>query len=159
MSEKTDGHIEPSDVAKQTKDASSPTLGKDGQQSMRGDWSAGDEEEKGKDNVSQENVDENEGWFMIDNWDGYPDGPKPEGPFKIIEGQEYKEARNAANTANNELHREDPSLEGLELHEIHPVKFGGSPTDLDNKIALTPTEHEECTKWWNRKLGELQSDQ
>ena len=159
MSERTNGHVESSEAARETEDVSSPALGKDGKQSMRGDWGAGGEAEKGKDNVPEGTVDENESWFTIDNWDGYPDGPKPEGPFKIIEGQEYEEARKAANAANNELHREDESLKGLELHEIHPVKFGGSPTDINNKIALEPAEHARYTTWWNQKLSELQPDQ
>lgn len=37
---------------------------------------------------------------------------------------------------------------------MHPVKFGGSPTDIDNKIALTQKEHSEFTKFWNKILRE-----
>jgi hypothetical protein len=39
-----------------------------------------------------------EGSFSISDWSGYPEGlPKPEGPFRLIEGSEYDAARKAAN--------------------------------------------------------------
>jgi len=61
---------------------------------------------------------------------GYPGGiPQPGGPFRLLEGTEYESARNAANQANQALHRADPSLAGTEIHEIQPVKFGGNPID------------------------------
>lgn len=91
------------------------------------------------------------GEFSISNWDGYPaGGPKPEGPFRLLEGDEYSAARNAANKANSALHDADPNLSGLQIHEVQPVKFGGSPTDLANKVVLTPAEHMQYTVWWNR---------
>jgi hypothetical protein len=91
------------------------------------------------------------GEFSISNWDGYPAGaPKPGGPFRLVEGAEYDAARKAANNANSALHRADPSLKGLDIHEIQPVKFGGSPTDIANKVALSRTEHAKLTTWWNR---------
>ncbi|UZQ52274.1 HNH endonuclease signature motif containing protein [Clostridium kluyveri] len=43
----------------------------------------------------------------------------------------------------------------MQIHEVHPVKFGGSPTDISNKIPLTPKEHAQYTTWWNRLLKEL----
>jgi len=90
------------------------------------------------------------GEFDITNWEGYPAGvPKPEGPFKLISGTDYQAARAAANKANQALHAADPSLSGLQIHEIKPVKFGGSPTDLANKIPLVPQEHTAVTTWWN----------
>lgn len=91
------------------------------------------------------------GEFSISNWDGYPaGGPKPEGPFRLLEGDEYSAARNAANKANSALHDADPNLSGLQIHEVQPVKFGGSPTDLANKVVRTPAEHMQYTVWWNR---------
>jgi hypothetical protein len=93
-----------------------------------------------------------EGSFSIINWEGYPGGPKPTGPFRIVEGQEYESARESANQANQAMHRADPSLAGKQIHEVHPVKFGGSPTNPGNKIALTPQEHAAYTTWWNRLL-------
>ena len=79
------------------------------------------------------------GEFSIIDWTGYPSGaPRPSAPFRVLQGVEYGAARSAANTANRGLHRADPSLAGLQLHEIKPVKFGGSPTDISNKAPLTP---------------------
>ncbi|MCK4261257.1 MAG: hypothetical protein KAX49_19950 [Halanaerobiales bacterium] len=95
-----------------------------------------------------------DGSFKITNWDGYPDGSKPQGPFKILEGEEYDVARKAANNANRKIHRQNPALKGKDIHEIHPVKFGGSPTDLSNKIPLSRKEHAKFTTWWNRLLKE-----
>jgi hypothetical protein len=79
-----------------------------------------------------------EGSFSIANWSGYPANlPKPTGPFRLLEGAEYDAARAAANQANRAMHQADPALRGLQLHEIQPVKFGGSSTDPLNKIPLT----------------------
>lgn len=67
-----------------------------------------------------------EGSFSIANWSSYPANlPKPTGPFRLLEGSEYNAARAAANNANRAIHQADPSLRGLQLHEIQPVKFGG----------------------------------
>jgi toxin YxiD len=57
----------------------------------------------------------------------------------------------------NAIHKANPQLRGLHLHEIHPVKFGGSPTDLANKVALTQAEHIPYRTWWGqlqRTLGQ-----
>ncbi|MGN0436817.1 MAG: hypothetical protein ACI4D8_09340, partial [Wujia sp.] len=44
------------------------------------------------------------GEFKIDDWTGYPDGlPKPEGPFRVLEGDEYNAARNLANKTNTKI--------------------------------------------------------
>ncbi|MGP8199718.1 MAG: hypothetical protein ACLQU4_09480, partial [Limisphaerales bacterium] len=92
-----------------------------------------------------------EGSFSIVDWTGYPANvPKPTGPFNLLEGAEYDAARAEANAANRALHQADPSLDGLQLHEIQPVKFGGSPTDPLNKIPLTPQQHAPVTTWWNQ---------
>lgn len=73
----------------------------------------------------------------------------------MIDGDEYDTARSAANQANRALHSADPSLKGMQIHEIQPVKFDGNPTDIANKIPLTPSEHAKATTWWRmlqRKL-------
>ena len=67
-----------------------------------------------------------------------------------MEGEEYNEARAAANAENASLHANNSVLAGSQLHEIQPVKFGGSPTDALNKIPLSPEEHYPLTTWWNR---------
>ena len=81
--------------------------------------------------------------------------PQPEGPFRLLDGQEYQDARNAANLENRAIHASDPSFDGLQIHEVHPVKFGGDPTNPANKVGLTQAEHAQYTTWWNclqRKL-------
>jgi hypothetical protein len=98
-----------------------------------------------------------EGQFSISDWGGYPANlPKPTGPFRLVDGAEYDAARIAANNANRAMHRADPTLSGFQIHEIQPVKFGGSPTDPLNKIPLTRTDHSAASVWWNqlqRSLG------
>ena len=87
--------------------------------------------------------------FSIKNWSGYPQGvPKPSGPYRILEEAEYDAARNAANNANRAL-RNAQDLAGHELHEIHPVKFGGDPIDPANKLPMTRGDHSAVTTWWN----------
>ncbi len=94
-----------------------------------------------------------EGTFNISDWSDYPaDVPKPKGPFRKIEGDEYDEARKAANNANRKI-RKDENLVGepVDVHEVHPVKFDGSPTDRSNKVILDRSTHrQEVTPWWNR---------
>jgi RHS repeat-associated protein len=90
-----------------------------------------------------------EGAFSIFDWSGYPGSQRPKGPFRLLTGDEYSEARSLANEANRAIHAADPSLKGLSIHELQPVKFGGSPTDPANKIYLTPQEHAKYTSWWN----------
>ncbi len=94
------------------------------------------------------------GAFEIDDWTGYPDAQKPKGPFIIIEGDEYEFARKIANQTNSNLHKKYNSIEGLQIHELHPVKFGGNPSDIGNKIVVTPKEHAKYTVFWNRVLQE-----
>jgi filamentous hemagglutinin len=84
--------------------------------------------------------------------------PKPEGSFRLLSGAEYEAARKAANRANQTLRRENPELYiGKEIHEIKPVKAGGDPTDLRNKIALPRGLHrKKVTPWWNKIFRSLQ---
>jgi len=86
------------------------------------------------------------------DWSDYPRGvPRPKGPFRVLEGTEYAAARTAANNANRALRAKDPAkYAGKQIHEIHPVKFGGSPTDPANKIALSPAEHYKLNAFWLR---------
>lgn len=89
------------------------------------------------------------GSFSIIDWTGYPESlPKPDGPFRLLQGAEYDAARAQANTANRALHAADESLGGWQLHEIQPVKFNGSPTDISNKMPLPTDAHAEVTNWW-----------
>jgi YD repeat-containing protein len=93
------------------------------------------------------------GSFSISDWSGYPKGlPKPQGPFRIVEGSEYDSARTAANKANAVIRREQGLVgQPVDVHEIHPVKFGGSPTDSANKVILPRDIHrQKVTPWWNQ---------
>jgi RHS repeat-associated protein len=84
-----------------------------------------------------------EGSFSITNWSGYPAGmARPVGPVRIIAGEEYAAARAAADETNAAI-RAAYDLEGtgLHIHEIQPVKFGGSPIDPANKMLLPAGEH------------------
>jgi hypothetical protein len=94
---------------------------------------------------------------LNDERPGYPANlPKPTGPFRLLEGAEYDAARTAANQANRAMHQADTALRGLQLHEIQPVKFGGSPTDPLNKVPLTPQQHSPATTWWNQLQRSLE---
>ena len=92
-----------------------------------------------------------DGEIEITDWDEYPEnGPRPDGKLKLIDGDEYSEARDMANKANRRYHRQNPSCKGQDIHEVHPVKFGGSPTNTSNKIPLPRSEHSEYTNFWNK---------
>ena len=57
-------------------------------------------------------------------------------------------AEGAANNANRAIYRAAPELAGRQIHEIQPVQFGGSPTALSNKMAVTPATHQAYSAWW-----------
>jgi RHS repeat-associated protein len=102
------------------------------------------------------------GAFSVWDWSGYPHGvPKPNGPFVLIEGAAYESARAAANNANKalrrKLSRDGVPVKGKEIHELHPVVFGGDPTNPGNKVILSKSDHVEFTSWWKsiqRRLTE-----
>lgn len=91
---------------------------------------------------------------------GYPEGiPRPQGPFRLLEGAEYDAARRAANKANNQI-RIDKGLRGqpVDVHEIAPVKFDGSPINPANKIIIDRALHrQQVTPWWNQLLHNITS--
>jgi hypothetical protein len=107
--------------------------------------------------LSVDGAEHAEGSFSISDWPGYPSNlSRPAGPFRLLNGDEYDAARAAANNANRALREADPAAyAGKQIHEIQPIKFGGSPTDPTNKIALTPAQHAAATTWWNRLLRNL----
>jgi len=98
------------------------------------------------------------GSFSIIDWQGYPNGvPMPDGPFQLLEGAEYAAARKAANAANSSIRR-DQGLVGqpVDVHEVQPVKFGGSPTDPENKVVIPRDLHrQQVTPWWNRLMRDI----
>ncbi|KAA5543863.1 hypothetical protein FYK55_11890 [Roseiconus nitratireducens] len=50
-------------------------------------------------------------------------------------------------------------LKGREIFEIQPVILGGSPTDPDNKTALTRQEHIQAVNYWNHYIKQLRKNQ
>jgi RHS repeat-associated protein len=90
-----------------------------------------------------------DGSFSVSNWSGYPaGGVKPECPFRLLEGAEYSSSRSLANSTNLAMRKTNPEIfKGLQIHEVHPVKFGGNPTDISNKIFLTPSQHAQYTNF------------
>jgi hypothetical protein len=47
------------------------------------------------------------GTFSVIGWVGYPKGyPRPSGPFRLLEGEEYQNARLLANKTNRALRAE-----------------------------------------------------
>jgi hypothetical protein len=101
-----------------------------------------------------------EGSFSIIDWSGYPEGgvPRPSGPFRLLEGGEYTAARDLADKTNRAMHNADPNLRGLHIHEINPIKFGGSPTDPLNKIPLEPPVHRLYNTFWSKMQGALEAN-
>lgn len=70
--------------------------------------------------------------------------------IRLLKGAEYNSARSLANSTNAAMRKANPEMfRGLQIHEIHPVKYGGSPTDFSNKIFLTPSQHAQYTNFWN----------
>jgi len=46
---------------------------------------------------------------------------------------------------------------GLHLHRVHPILFGGNPTDRDNIKFVTRQQHAELATFWNKKVREVTS--
>lgn len=98
-----------------------------------------------------------DGSFSIIDWSGYPvGGIKPNGPFKLLNGTKYSTARALANKTNAKIHRARPELKGKEIHEIHPIKFNGSPTNPSNKVYLTLPEHRLFSAFWSRLQNSIE---
>lgn len=84
--------------------------------------------------------------------------PKPEGTYRILTGEEYDLARATADATNDAI-REAYGLRGsgMDIHEIKPVKFGGSPTDRANKVLIDSDKHRRTvTPWWNQLQREVE---
>ena len=100
-----------------------------------------------------------DGSFSVSDWTGYPASvPRPPvgTVYRLLSGTEYAEARKLANSANAQLRRQGGVPVGYEIHEIVPVKYGGSPTDPANKVYLPRATHRsEMTPWWNRLQMDL----
>ncbi len=109
----------------------------------------------GKNWVSPSSLDP-KGEFSIWNWSGYPEGgPVPSGPFRIVNPTEYSDALRLKNNMNQSLHNHNPNWKGLQLHEVHPVKFGGSPTDYWNKTLISSDDHIQFSRFWQILKGNI----
>jgi hypothetical protein len=94
------------------------------------------------------------GEFSIIDFAGYPEipgVPRPTGPARLLQGEEYLAARAQADAANSALRAANPeAYAGKQIHEILPVKFGGDPVNVANKVALTPTDHYRLNAYFLR---------
>ena len=132
---------------------------------LRNDLKAGSEIKKITESGSSsivEIVDEEKGTFIIKDWSDYPDDyvpvPDQNKVWTFLEGDEYNSARDSANIFNRNMRAADPyyANNGLEIHEIEPVKMGGSPTDINNKTAIQSQVHRRyVTPWWNKIRDEV----
>ena len=122
----------------------------------------GEKDSKGDSSSIVEIVDKEKGTFIIKDWSDYPDDyvpvPDKNKVWTFLEGDEYNSARNSANTFNRNMRSADPYYANnrLEIHEIEPVKMGGSPTDINNKTAIQSQVHRRyVTPWWNKIQDEV----
>jgi cell wall assembly regulator SMI1 len=53
--------------------------------------------------------------------------------------------------------KSNPTLRGKEMFEIKPIILGGSPTDPENKVALTRDQHMEVVRYWNKLVSNLRN--
>ena len=102
-----------------------------------------------------------EGSFSVRNWTGYPANlPKPTGPMRLLEtGSDQLISAQRAKAAINDELRQAFGLRSvnMDIHEIQPVKFGGSPTDLTNKILISRDLHQQVvTPFWNQLQQQIE---
>ena len=67
----------------------------------------------------------------------------------------YYEAKKNCNTINRQLRKNDPTLKGLQIHEIEPIRLGGNPIDTSNKVFLPREKHAKAVVWWNSRIREI----
>ncbi len=53
----------------------------------------------------------------------------------------------------------NPNTGGMEIHEINPIVFGGSPTDEKNKALVPPAKHAELARFWNKMYRNVRQGQ
>jgi Pretoxin HINT domain len=71
---------------------------------------------------------------------------------QALRGSAYKQVRKDANKENRKIRNSGVVPPGHEIHEICPVKFGGSPTDPNNKVFLPKGDHGKITAWFNMNV-------
>jgi len=95
-----------------------------------------------------------EGSFSVTDWGNLPENLRPTGPLNLLPtGSDELIAAQRAKALANDTLRNNLDLTGvpMDIHEIQPVKFGGSPTDLGNKTLLPRDFHQQVvTPFWNQ---------
>ena len=83
---------------------------------------------------------------------GFPEvlrAPSFSGPVRLLQGDEYAQALALKNAVNRSLRTADPAAyKGLDIHEIQPVKFGGDPVSILNKVAISPESHGQISAFY-----------
>lgn len=73
-------------------------------------------------------------------------------------GDEYSAARASAEANNKQIRNTVPDNAKTcsEIHEIQPMKVGGSPTDPANKIMVPKDVHNSINKFWTGVMKDIQ---
>lgn len=53
------------------------------------------------------------------------------------------------------IDRSRSSLRGKEIFFVTPIKLGGSPTDLGDRIVLDREAHIQAVRYWNAVIRKL----
>lgn len=61
--------------------------------------------------------------------------------------------------AGRQTHRADPKARGKELHLKKPLCLGGDWNDPSNLVLVTPIQHAELARYWNKLYRDLLSRQ
>ena len=95
-----------------------------------------------------------EGSFSVIDWGNLPEHLQPTGPLNLLPtGSDELIAAQRAKALSNDTLRDSLDLNGvpMDIHEIQPMKFGGSPTALENKTLLPRDVHQQIvTPFWNQ---------
>jgi hypothetical protein len=94
------------------------------------------------------------GEFSIIDWREYPyeHAWPPEGPFRLLEGEEYTNSLKSKNNMNRRIgHALGFSRKPYQIHEVHTIKLAGDPLGLDNRVLLPNDVHRnEMNAFWRK---------
>ena len=74
--------------------------------------------------------------------------PRPQGPFRRLEGEEARIAFERGRAVNRALHAAHRELDGFEIAEVHPALLAGDPVDLENKRAVSWETYDAIARFW-----------
>lgn len=57
--------------------------------------------------------------------------------------------------SSKRLRHSKDDLRGQEIFEVTPIILGGSPTDPQNKVALSREQHVQAVRYWNSVIASL----